>query len=386
MDIKKLLSRTVKPGSNYMPEIDSLRFLAITMVVIFHIVGYVVGKYFHSNTIPEDGVIASIVNQLIITLPQGVEIFFVISGFVLSLPFANYYLKGANPLSIKKFYMRRLTRLEPPYILVLTLLFILSIATHKYTFDTLLPSYFASLFYLHNIIFNHSPLLTVVAWSLEVEIQFYIIAPLIALIFTFGKSLRYTIWLCTIIAFPIFQKLYLPPFLCLYQFIQYFILGFLLSDIYVSSKKPSDNILTRVGGYVVLVILLFVSYRQSIWHEYIFMLTVFLFCYFVLLTDYWKKVFSHPWLAIIGGMCYTIYLLHYPVVSLFGGILVNFLPASLGYVTLSLIFIVILSSIIFALSAIYFILIEKPCMDHAWPSKLKTYLKTLIKPQKETQF
>ena len=57
---------------------------------------------------------------------RGVELFFVISGFILGLPFAAHYLKGAAPVSLRKYYLRRLTRLEPPYIVALLVLFILA--------------------------------------------------------------------------------------------------------------------------------------------------------------------------------------------------------------------------------------------------------------------
>ena len=368
-----------------MPEVDGLRFLAITMVVVFHILGYVFIKYFDSISVHDTGMIASAFNKLVVTLPQGVELFFVISGFVLSLPFAKYYLKGANELSIKKFYMRRLTRLEPPYILILTLLFFLNIATHKYTFHELLPSYFASLFYMHNIIFDHTPLITVVAWSLEVEIQFYIIAPIIALLFKFNKSLRYAIWIGIIILFPILQKLYTPSILSLYQFIQYFILGFLLADIYVNAEKCKDSIWVKMGGFGVLFLILFNSYKESVWHEYTFILSVFVLCYFVLLGDYWRNIFSKPWLAIIGGMCYTIYLVHYPLISFFGGLLMKILPHSVGYQFLAIVFVLLLGTIIFSVSAFYFIFIEKPCMDHHWPAKLINRIEATFNSQKKFQ-
>src|SRR5262245_10743057 len=60
----------------------------------------------------------------------GVQLFFIISGFILALPFAAERLAGARPVRLKAFYLRRLTRLEPPYFLVLTIFFLLGSTTH----------------------------------------------------------------------------------------------------------------------------------------------------------------------------------------------------------------------------------------------------------------
>ena len=42
-------------------------------------------------------------------------------------PFAAHYIKGARSVNLRKYYLRRLTRLEPPYIVALFLLFILAV-------------------------------------------------------------------------------------------------------------------------------------------------------------------------------------------------------------------------------------------------------------------
>src|SRR5687768_7994733 len=57
----------------------------------------------------------------------GVSIFFMISGFILSLPFAkNHFDKRPDrkPISLKRYYLRRLVRLEPPYLIALIIFFI----------------------------------------------------------------------------------------------------------------------------------------------------------------------------------------------------------------------------------------------------------------------
>ena len=52
----------------------------------------------------------------------GVQLFFVISGFILSLPFARQYLCQGRRISLREFYVRRVARMQPPYAIHLAFL------------------------------------------------------------------------------------------------------------------------------------------------------------------------------------------------------------------------------------------------------------------------
>lgn len=132
--------RVITDGKNYMPEIDGLRFLAIFTVIIYHIAILVSIK----NNIP-------ITNKLLmpfLTGGQGVQVFFIISGFILTLPFASKYPKGEK-ISLRDYFYRRLTRLEPPYIITLLLFFCIIIYIGKHSFFSLIDNLVASIFYVH---------------------------------------------------------------------------------------------------------------------------------------------------------------------------------------------------------------------------------------------
>jgi len=78
----------------YRPDIDGLRALAVLLVVAFHAYPNSIGGGF-----------------------IGVDIFFVISGFLIStIIFENLQ---ANRFSFKDFYIRRVRRIFPPLILIL---------------------------------------------------------------------------------------------------------------------------------------------------------------------------------------------------------------------------------------------------------------------------
>src|SRR5579859_487680 len=128
---------------------DGLRFVAIAMVVLFHLNGYLMVKtdfYAHAGR----GWLGTVATAGF----HGVELFFIISGFILALPFAAHHLSGGAPVSLRKYYLRRLTRLEPPYFVSIFLLLGISALTHRRITAPLYPHLLASLAYMHNMIYG----------------------------------------------------------------------------------------------------------------------------------------------------------------------------------------------------------------------------------------
>ncbi|MBL7932635.1 MAG: acyltransferase, partial [Bacteroidia bacterium] len=145
--------RRVTSSEAYLPYIDGLRFYILSVVLIHFV------DFYESHTFPIR------TNELYqklnidfffgLSSDNGILMFFGISGFILGMPFAKSILNNEPSPSLKSFYLRRLTRLEPPYLLILTGLFILNVfVIHRDTFSNTLPHFFASFFYLHNIIYE----------------------------------------------------------------------------------------------------------------------------------------------------------------------------------------------------------------------------------------
>ena len=84
------LSRRTTSGQ-FIPEIDGLRFVSIAMVVCFHLGGYTMAK---STAIRFANPLDNALAHLLATGHYGVQLFFIISGLVLALPFARHHLTG----------------------------------------------------------------------------------------------------------------------------------------------------------------------------------------------------------------------------------------------------------------------------------------------------
>lgn len=181
--------------SAYLPHLDGLRAIAVSLVVIYHAgFGLVPGGFI------------------------GVDVFFVLSGFLITGQLAKAL--DAGEFSFKQFYLRRLRRLAPAYLVVaaasmVAAVFVLlpqDLIYHaKLTLMALLS---VSNFYLANTTGGYFaaateeiPLLH--TWSLAVEEQYYLLWPVMllllfrvrgdawrlpALVGLFALSLGFSIW------------------------------------------------------------------------------------------------------------------------------------------------------------------------------------------------
>jgi len=356
--------RRITSSGFYLPQVDGLRFVAIFMVVcIAHIPNFINQKIFSGSFVTGywwqfslDGVF-------------GVQFFFIISGFVLGHHFAKKFIHNNEKADLKNYYLRRLTRMEPPYLLALIIFFIaLVFIVRKYEFAELFPHFIASFFYVHNEIYHQHSYIMPVAWTLEIEIQFYILAPLIGLLYRLKKrELRWGIFLILIIAssyywFNVWYGMHV------FKFLHYFLCGMLIADLYVEKIKfPGPTWTGFIIGIASLILLPFIIGYYST-SGYIIKYILMILLFYTALTNKWLiKIFSFAPIAIIGGMCYSIYLIHEQVMSATGRLLkfINIGNAGLYFILSYL----LLVMVVLVISAIYFKFVEQPCMKKDWWKK-----------------
>jgi peptidoglycan/LPS O-acetylase OafA/YrhL len=293
----------------YIKEINFLRFLSITAVVSYH--------YF-PEIIPNGYL--------------GVDLFFVISGFLISL----YLYKEIDDkkFSLINFYNRRIKRIIPATIFLLyfvtsaVLLLFTKIHLTNFSESLIHSIFFTSNFYfwLDGGYFGASdkikPLLHF--WSLSVEEQFYLFFPIFFyLILKFFKSLRiifFIIFIFSILSFLL--NIFLlnlqasnPAFFLLPTRIWNFGLGVLAMLLFISKNKTHSNF-----EIFILTFLLIVSFFFKAPHLPQNFLVIFIS--FLILRKkfpiffFLDFVFHNKIIQYIGLISFSLYLWHWPLLVL----------------------------------------------------------------------
>lgn len=294
--------------SKFRQDINGLRAWAVIAVLLFH---------FNLIGLPGGFV--------------GVDIFFVISGYLMTVIIVRGYEK--DNFSIWKFYMARARRIIPPLLVVIAVLLLLGwfwLPTPDY--QTLGAQSAYSMAFLSNISYWRSTGYFDTAaeekwllhtWSLAVEAQFYLFYPLfISFFWKIWRSLK---------------AVTLGVFLL-------FIISFLLNLIYVNSAPAGAFYLlpTRAwelcaGGLVYLIsiqtvipkwvkingyrfgwfltfISLFIINNEFIWPGYWAVLPV-LAASLIILGEYERSKLTNNLLAQwLGERSYSLYLWHWPII------------------------------------------------------------------------
>ncbi len=114
----------------------------------------------------------------------GVDVFFVLSGFLLGGPLVAAGRRTSGFL--RDYATRRMLRIWPPYLVALALTLPLAGAISSLRVDPTLPLWHSGLshaVYLHGWLPTHQLDINGVYWSLVLEEQFYLVLPLIAVAF-----------------------------------------------------------------------------------------------------------------------------------------------------------------------------------------------------------
>ena len=255
--MKKLFSFLSVDQKGRFRIIDGVRALSLIIVVLGHLF-----HFHHPNFTSVEGFSGFSIFSGFFRSDLAVDAFFVISGFLIgSLLFKERLSMGK--ISFKRFYVRRFFRLMPVYFIVVVIgvlfIYIISLsgnpAAEKMNLNIMIANFWTNLLYINNFIPIENQFLGW-CWSLAVEEQFYLIAPVFVSFLIFLKSKNKILW----------------SFLSLF-FISFFIRGVVVwennligpgfwGDVGSDSWNNTfsvlyDNLYTRFGGLLVGV---FASY------------------------------------------------------------------------------------------------------------------------------
>lgn len=352
----------------YRKDIDGLRAVAVLFVVFFHAFPLLFTGGF-----------------------IGVDIFFVISGFLISsIIIANL---TNNSFSFTNFYSRRTRRLAPALILILIFSLVVGVFfLQNDEFKQLLKHTLSGVTFTSNLVFwneagyfdtsaDSKPLLHL--WSLAIEEQFYLIWPLtlfifykyrksnFIFIFSFIITLSFTINLIFSYNSPV------SAFFALQSRFWEFLFGAFLALLKPLSSHTSNiktinlqNFLSFLGCLLILFGFIFIT-KQSLFPGWLVLLPVLgtALLIFAGSDAYINKYFlSNNFLAYIGLLSYPLYLWHWPLLS-FARIINSDVPSVSSRL--------ILLFIAFVLSSLTYHLVEKPIRS-AKNSRLITLILIII--------
>ncbi|MCU1320932.1 MAG: acyltransferase 3 [Acidobacteriaceae bacterium] len=367
-------------SGNWIPELDGLRFIAIASVILFHLHGQLLH---HSNVAiaPRYDIFALFLSNG----NRGVPLFFMISGFILARPFAEHHLFNKPRPALSKYFARRLTRLEPPYIVNLLFAAAALIFIDHNTVRSILPHLAASLVYLHTLIFHSPSTINSVAWSLEIEVQFYILAPLLTLLFVIrNNASRRTAIIALMLAAAFIQIAShwtantLPAYTLAGQ-LQYFLGGLLFADLFLTLfthwKHDWRWDLVSLAGWPAVFLL--PDTGIGLWLPFLAILLYIAAFRGVVVYSFLRNT----WVAVIGGMCYTIYLWH-PLVMTAAGRICSKIPFlnPHDYLALFILQGIVKVAAVALVCLPFFLYLERPCMDPKWPQKLLNRVRPETKP------
>ncbi|MDY0929759.1 acyltransferase family protein [Chryseobacterium sp. CFBP8996] len=290
-------------------DIQGIRALAFFLVFIFHL---------NTSWLPGGFI--------------GVDIFFVISGFLMTSIIVDQ--KNRNTFSYYDFYLKRLKRIFPAYVIFIfiTLFFGLFIYLNRDIW-TLQKSGGSSILFVSNLLFargdsyfgaqlSENPFLH--TWSLAVEMQFYFILPLIIILSP--KKYLLKIILLIIIVSTIYSSTII--FLENNKSSAYFSLAFripefLIGGFYALAFKEKLNFnkiynnLFAISSFTILILSAFLINENSFFPGATALIPTIAAANLLVIDDnIISNFFSKKIAVFFGELSYSLYLWHWPIIAL----------------------------------------------------------------------
>ncbi|EHJ9657784.1 acyltransferase [Salmonella enterica] len=299
----------------YRADIDGLRAIAVLAVIVFHL---------NPNLLPGGFV--------------GVDIFFVISGYLITSIIYNDI--KSNSFSYKGFYNRRIKRILPIFFVVLFATIIASaLVMMPEDFKFMMRSAFSTIIFSSNIFFSTNvnyfaqdvkeyPLLH--TWSLSTEEQYYFIFPIIIFLLAklSGFNVKRILVGLSVIALLSFSLAIYSRFNAELSKFNYYYLPsrawemMIGSCIAVYKSRNTNSYSNRhipLIGALVIAISLFIS-KDNFYPNFYALLPCFgaacILIHSGIKNNFTTKILSSRVASTLGLMSYSMYLWHWPIISI----------------------------------------------------------------------
>jgi peptidoglycan/LPS O-acetylase OafA/YrhL len=288
----------------YRLDIDGLRGLAVILVLFYHAFPNILSAGF-----------------------IGVDIFFVISGYLISQIILTDLAE--NKFTFSKFYSARIRRIFPALSLVLLaslifgLVFLYPNQLAKLASATFLGALFLSNFFIEgNGYFDDdsetSPFLHL--WSLAVEEQFYLFWPLILFLAwkkkvppIFVISATFLISFISSIFYSSESKSFFMPHFRMWEIMA----GALVAQIHFKKFYLEEKLLKKISflGFLMIILSLFLITKNQAFPSFLSLIPV-AGTALIIFSNSPNKILTNPLLVWFGLISYPLYLWHWPILSL----------------------------------------------------------------------
>jgi peptidoglycan/LPS O-acetylase OafA/YrhL len=292
-------------------QLTFTRFLAAVSIVIFHA---------KSSMYPFN---LTFLHTLFNNAYVGVSYFFVLSGFVMVIAYGQ---NKSIKINSKSYYLNRIARIYPVYIIALILTVMTQIKNGEiYFMDLSLQTFALQAWFPASVAKLNRP-----GWSISAEALFYVLFPLIFNYFYSKRSFIFIFifvicfWIISQIianylllsshykAYPLFSNLFYFPLLHLNEFL----VGNIIGYAYLKLNKQPRNFDILIILVVILMIIL-LSFKAIA--NYSDGLLAIIFAPLILLmalnNGRISKIFSNKKLVMLGEASYSLYILQTPIKS-----------------------------------------------------------------------
>lgn len=311
-------------NQNYIAQLTGIRIFAVIWIFLYH-TSFVFGFQTRFSLSIQWGWF----REVIARGAYGVEIFFISSGFVISYVYMRKFYKGLFFEGVRKFYLFRLSKIYPLYVVTLFLtwvfykLGILDNPMIHQTGSSFLNVALMQTWFLDVLISWNSP-----AWALSAEWFLYLLFPLFALMLSRIQKpwvlcfiliiVTYIYYIFLINTRPLALPFFTPPFIGTGSLIRAgfgFTLGIILFKFYekkILGDFPGDFLFVAVCAGIVA--LLFWDIRRELEIISVTILLTILIYALIKSRHLVFYCFGNRVVVYLGKLSFAFYLIHYPAI------------------------------------------------------------------------
>ena len=368
-------------ASEFTAALTGIRSLAALMVLAHHIFAFAGPRVLSF----EVGTLEITYHWLLTVSWLGANVFFVLSGFLLAIPFVRHIENKRSAIKVSAYMMRRVRRVVPAYWLQIVILTTVLYFTSSLPVWQVIASHFL---FLQNFWPNFAFALNGVYWTLPTEFGYYLLLPIFAACsvrFLNNKRAAWLVLSVTLIFTAVAYRWFMfatianepesTKFFVLLQLpgvIDHFAIGMILAWVFVRysgivSSRISDALVVVGLSGMVAMMALFDHVYADFWGGHVLLFIGYtltaLFIGAIVLGaalsgPIARILFANQLMLYVGMISYSLYLWHVPIIRWTMTMLNHF--AVTGDRLWWLVVIVVPSSLIAATISYYYI--ERPFM------------------------